>query len=82
MRNEPKPLNDLDHRRQARALAALQARETATVSYVKRDGKAGKATGKVAYFNGKPGFDTGSVTIETADRGPRTINLHRIDSIE
>lgn len=53
-----------------------------TVHYTKRDGSQSASTGTVSYFNGTPGMDTGSVTIDTLDKGPRTINLHRITRIE
>lgn len=53
-----------------------------TVSYVKRDGNTSSSRGTVGFFSGQPGMDTGSVTIETEDKGPRTINLHRIIKIE
>jgi hypothetical protein len=82
MRNEPKPLDRIDARRQRVNLAVLQGLETATVRYTKRNGQESASTGRVAYFNGEPGMDTGSVTIETEDKGPRTINLHRIHTIE
>lgn len=83
MRNEPKPLGPDDFARQTRNLNRLRAETgTVTVKYVKRDGKTSSSTGKVGFFNGKPGYDTGSVTIETEDKGPRTINLHSIHTIE
>lgn len=82
MRNQPKPLSPADYERQSRNLRILQgADKTVTVSYVKRNGQESSSTGTVAFFNGKPGYDTGSVTIETEDKGPRTVNLHRISSI-
>jgi hypothetical protein len=69
--------------RQRVNLATLQAATgPVTVTYVKRDGKQSASTGTVGFFNGKPGMDTGSVTIETEDKGPRTINLHRIITID
>lgn len=82
MRNEPKPLNPIDARRQRVNLKVLTGLETATVHYTKRDGTESSSTGRVAFFNGKPGYDTGSVTIETENKGPRTINLHSIHTIE
>lgn len=85
MRNQPKPLDDLDNRRQERALDRLSplagSDKVVSVQYVKRNGQASSSTGRVTYFNGRPGMDTGSVTIETEDKGPRTINLHRITNI-
>lgn len=82
-RNEARPLSATDHAVQTRNLHALQAvTEPVTVFYVKRDGSESQSTGKVAFFNGQPGMDTGSVTIDTDDKGPRTINLHRIVEIK
>ena len=80
-RNEPLALSPEDQRVQARNLAVLQnvpAGKPVTVAYVKRNGQQSHSTGTVEFFNGKPGFDTGSVTIATDDKGPRTVNLHRI----
>jgi hypothetical protein len=82
MRNEPKPLDRIDARRQRVNRDVLQGLDEVTVRYTKRNGTESSSTGRVAYFNGKPGYDTGSVTIETADKGPRTINLHLIHTIE
>ena len=83
MRNQPKPLGPIERYLQDRATEALApfvSTETVVeVQYQKRNGDISSSTGKVAFFNGKPGFDTGSVTIDTADKGPRTINLHRIE---
>ena len=84
MRNEPKPLSpeEYDYQRKVRdALAPIDYRDV-RVKYRKRNGKESEAIGRVGFFSGKPGYDTGSVTIETIDRGPRTINLHRIFHIE
>lgn len=83
MRNEPKPLNPFDQRRQAINAKVLRAASTpVTVRYVKRNGQESASTGTVGFFNGRVGFDTYSVTIETDDKGPRTINLHSIHTIE
>lgn len=81
MRNIPKPLTRAECDHQHDMLEALKAAETVTVDYTKRDATSGTATGTVKFFSGEPGMDTGSVTIETVDRGPRTINLHRIKVI-
>jgi hypothetical protein len=82
MRNEPKPLTANERVTQDSVLRDLEplagTDAVVEVHYIKRDGNKSSSTGKVAFFNGKPGFDTGSVTIDTADKGPRTINLHRI----
>ena len=51
------------------------------VDYIKRDGSKSSSTGTVGDFSGTPGMDTGSVTILTEDKGPRTINLHRIKAV-
>lgn len=85
-RNEAKPLSEFDAMRQRLNLnslsPALQDGTVVTVEYVKRDGTTSSSTGVPTFVNGKPGFDTGSVTIETEDKGPRTINLHRITVIK
>ncbi len=84
-RNQPKALSVVEHTnqrvRQSHLSACQQADTTVQVSYVKRDGTTSSSTGKVAYFNGRPGLDTRSVTIDTADKGPRTVNLHNITKI-
>ena len=82
MRNEPKPLSPEDYAVQSHALRVLRDRSEATLHYTKRDGKTSRSSGTIQFFNGKPGFDTGSVTIEDTVKGPRTINLHRITFIE
>jgi hypothetical protein len=81
-RNEAKPLSLTDARRQRVNQRVLEGLTEVTVKYTKRDGTESSSTGKVAYFNGLIGYDTGSVTIDTLDKGPRTINLHRIHHIE
>lgn len=82
MRNQPKPLSPADSAVQRVRQHDLSRREgVVTVTYQKRDGSVSSSTGRVGFFNGRPGFDTGSVTIETEDKGPRTINLHRIIKI-
>ena len=82
MRNEPQRLSPADIFKQTNNLDVLKGASKASVTYVKRDGKTSSSTGTIAYFNGRPGFDTGSVTIQTEDKGPRTINLHRIVDIK
>ena len=81
-RNEAKPLDILSTRAQDKAvtrLSALKADDaTVTLTYVKRSGQPSTSTGTIGEFSGKPGYDTGSVTLHTDDKGPRTINLHRI----
>lgn len=85
MRNQPKPLDHIDTLRQRHNGERLNVfygtDKIVTVTYSKRDGSVSSSTGTVDFFNGKPGFDTGSVTIKTEDKGPRTINLHRIIEI-
>lgn len=81
-RHIPQPLSDDDFAVQTRNRDILVgAAGPVTVSYVKRDGSPSSSTGTVEFFNGKPGFDTGSVTIATDDKGNRTVNLHRITHI-
>ncbi len=85
MRNIPKPLDRADSIRQsinARTLQAVPEGKTVHVSYVKRNGEVSSSTGAVAFFNGRIGYDTGSVTIADPVKGNRTINLHRIITIE
>ena len=82
MRNQPKPLDLADSIRQdgfARRLRDETGR--VKVDYIKRDGSKSSSTGTVGDFSGTPGMDTGSVTILTEDKGPRTINLHRIKAV-
>ena len=82
MRNQPKPLNQTERFVQDRATEALKpfsgTDALVEVRYTKRNGDTSSSTGKVAFFNGIPGMDTGSVTIEDVTKGNRTINLHRI----
>lgn len=82
MRNEPKPLDLADFTRQTGFHARLR-NETGIVKvdYTKRNGERSSSTGTVGDFSGMPGMDTGSVTILTEDKGPRTINLHRIAAV-
>lgn len=88
MRNEPKPLDHLDAQRQRLNLSILERAmaegRVVTLEYVKRNGNLSSATGPVQFFNGKPGFDTGSVTVDsTESKGrPTTVNLHRITVIK
>lgn len=83
-RNQAKRLDFSDTRRQLDVHTELLRRgeDTMKVSYVKRNGQESSSTGTVAFFNGRPGFDTGSVTIADREKGNRTINLHRIIAIE
>lgn len=82
MRNQPKPLDLADSIRQYGFAHRLRD-ETGRVKvdYIKRDGSKSSSTGTVGDFSGTPGMDTGSVTILTEDKGPRTINLHRIKAV-
>jgi hypothetical protein len=84
-RNVAKPLSEHDayHQRKVwKALAAVDYRDV-SLEYVKRDGTKGTATGKVQFFNGRVGYDTGSVTIDTtATKGrPTTVNMHRVTKV-
>lgn len=85
MRNQPKPLDHIEAMRQRHVGERLNkfygTDKIVTVVYSKRDGNVSQSTGTVDFFNGTPGMDTGSVTIKTEDKGPRTINLHRIIEI-
>lgn len=83
MRNEPKPLNRTDAMRAYRFKESLEmvGETPVTLHYTKRDGSDSSSRGVVAYFNGKDGMDTMSVTIDTADKGPRTINLCRVKAV-
>lgn len=84
-RNEAKPLSESDALAQRLNLNTLAPalRDGATVSleYVKRDGSSSSSTGVPTFVNGRPGMDTGSITLDTPDKGARTINLHRITRI-
>lgn len=82
-RNIAKPLSAADHLRQKSVHASLLGMEgPVRVYYTKRDGSPSFSKGEVTHFNGTPGMDTGSVTIDDPDKGPRTINMHRIYLIE
>ena len=48
------------------------------LTYVKRNGAESSSTGEVIFHNGREGMDTMSVTLRTADKGDRTINLCRV----
>lgn len=83
MRNQPKPLDRVDSIRQSLNAERLRNQTgIVTVHYRKRDETVSSTTGTVEFFNGKIGFDTGSVTIADPSKGNRTINLHRIFTIE
>lgn len=80
-RNEAKRLDARDIFVQLNNRDRLADAGRVAVRYVKRDGTVSSSTGEVTFFNGRIGFDTGSVTITTEDKGARTINLHRIIEI-
>lgn len=83
MRNQPKPLDHIDAKRQSLNAERLRnATGPVTVHYRKRDETVSSTSGTVEFFNGRVGFDTGSVTIADPVKGNRTINLHRIFTIE
>lgn len=82
MRNEPKILPLEDQIRQIGFQKRLAGESgIVKVDYTKRNGERSSSTGTVGDFSGIPGMDTGSVTILTEDKGPRTINLHRIAAV-
>lgn len=83
MRNVPV---DLD----ASANALMMARkrvlrdkvgEMVTLTYRKRDDSLSASTGVVTDFNGTDGTDTSSVILDCPDKGRRTINIARINTI-
>ena len=78
-RNVAKPVSahDAYHARKVADVLTPINREV-TLTYVKRNGERSSSTGKVGAFSGIEGMDTHSVTLDTADKGPRTINLHRV----
>lgn len=83
MRNQPKPLSPADDKRVESLIDYLRSRpERATIvlHYVKRDGSRSRSVGVLPDepFSGRPHHDTASVTLNTADKGPRTINLCRV----
>lgn len=84
-RNEAKPLSPSDRMVQVanHTVLASHVGDKVAVTYVKRNGEESSSTGVVEYFNGKPGYDTGSVTIDTREtKGrPTTVNLHNIRHI-
>lgn len=85
-RNEAKPLTAPQYMRQRVNHTTLskikESDKPVRVYYVKRDGNPSFSEGTITHFNGRPGMDTGSVTLDTPDKGARTINLHRIYLIE
>ncbi|HEV7948346.1 MAG TPA: hypothetical protein VGP24_01140 [Glaciihabitans sp.] len=82
VRNIAKPLSIVESEYQhalVEQLSPLKDTDTLVeLTYTRRDGMLSRSTGTVAYFSGEPGMDTGSVTVKTEDKGPRTVNLHRI----
>lgn len=83
-RNVAKPLSVTDHMRQrVNATSLLNAGKegVVTIDYVKRNGETSSSKGTVTHFSGRPGYDTGSVTIDDPIKGARTVNLHRIIDI-
>jgi hypothetical protein len=81
MRNEPKPLDRETAMRAYRVRDQLREGDHVTLNYVKRDGSESSSTGRVAFFNGRDGMDTMSVTIDTPDKGMRTINLAGVTEV-
>lgn len=82
-RNVAKPVSEHDAyhaAKVARAIAPLT--RMVGLTYIKRDGTKSSSSGQVKFFSGVEGMDTHSVTIETPDKGNRTINLHRIIKVE
>lgn len=85
MRNQPKPLRP-DEWERVRGMVdklaqAFAYEEPVTLVYEKRNGRMSSSTGFVDSFPGKAGFDTFSVKVITADKGPRTINLKGVREI-
>lgn len=84
-RNEAKPLSSDDYITQTvmhRRIMAVPTGEPVRLEYTKRNGEKSSSTGPVLFFNGKPGYDTGSVTLDTPDKGrSTTVNIHRIISV-
>jgi hypothetical protein len=66
----------------ARLIAPTKEYRDIALTYVKRDGTVSRSVGRVNYFSGTPGMDTHSVTLDTPDKGARTINLHRVTKVE
>lgn len=84
-RNQAKPLSEIEVRYQRKVadiLAVTSTYRDVALTYIKRDGTESRSVGRVKFFNGQIGYDTGSVTIDTIDKGYRTINLHRITKVE
>jgi hypothetical protein len=81
MRNEPKPLSRDEAARAYALQSALENVDGAVMlTYIKRNGMESSSTGTVRFFSGREGMDTMSVTLETKDKGMRTINLCRVVS--
>lgn len=84
-RNEAKPLSEHDayHQRKVwKALETMPEWREVGLTYVKRNGEKSRSAGKIMFFNGQIGYDTGSVTIDDPVKGARTINLHRVIHVE
>lgn len=83
MRNKPVDLTPADNALAYARKGVLKARmgETVSLTYRKRDGSLSTSTGVVTAFNGTDGTDTMSVVVECPDKGRRTINLARINTI-
>ncbi len=81
-RNHPVALTKTTAMRAYRLRDALVRAQEQGISvrleYVKRDRTYGASEGTVSFFSGQDGMDTMSVTLDTADKGPRTINLCRV----
>jgi hypothetical protein len=75
MRNEPKPLDRTAAARADALRDSLIVGDYVRLTYTKRNGKTSSSTGEVAFHNGQDGMDTMSVTLNTPDKGARTINL-------
>lgn len=83
MRNVPVDLDSTNN-----ALATARKRmlrdrrgEMVTLTYRKRDDSLSTSTGVVTDFNGTDGTDTASVILDCPDKGRRTINISRINTI-
>lgn len=76
MRHPLKPLDRTVAMRAYRLRESLAAVDGPVhLEYTKRNGLKSSSTGTVEFFNGKDGYDNMSVTLKTADKGMRTINL-------
>lgn len=83
MRNVPVPLTpaETESVMAKKAHLSTMVGEMVTLGYIKRDGTPSASTGEVVEFKGTDGTDTMSVILECPDKGRRTINIARINSV-